>query len=252
MYGWVATRSRPSTFDATGVDLAECVVRQLVGEKVLADIRAVLDEERPAQCSAIWFVAAPVAGVLADVSGLDEAGNTEGVTEVKLLVDPGSTIGPLESSDSRVAYVRAVGETADLAVNAARKAAAHLEFPVAGARGQRADGVTAPASRGAIAGYCDGSGWHAGRPPSPENRWCSAPTRGAWSTCGRSTLGRCLWLPAVRHPRGRGSPCQRRHRTLSSAVSGCAGGDEVTAVNYRTPSRSRSVICSGLRPSRSW
>jgi len=102
--------------DATGVDLAVCVVRQLVGEKVLADIRAVLHEERPAQCSAIWFVAAPVAAVLADVSGLDEAGDTEGVTEVKLLVDPGSTIGALESSDSRVAYVRAVGKTADLAV----------------------------------------------------------------------------------------------------------------------------------------
>jgi biotin carboxylase len=114
--------------DATGVDLAECVVRQLVGERVLADIRAGLDEELPAQCSAIWFVAAPVAGVLADVSGLDEAGNTEGVTEVKLLVDPGSTIGPLESSDSRVAYVRAVGKTADLAVNSARKATSHLEF----------------------------------------------------------------------------------------------------------------------------
>jgi len=74
------------------------------------------------------LVAAPVAGVLADVGGLDEAGDTEGVTEVKLLVDPGSTIGTLESSDSRVAYVRAVGKTADLAVNAARKAAAHLEF----------------------------------------------------------------------------------------------------------------------------
>jgi hypothetical protein len=66
--------------------------------------------------------------VLVDVSGLDEAGRTEGVTEVKLLVRPGSTIGPLESSDSRVAYVRAVGETAVLAVNAARKAAAHLDF----------------------------------------------------------------------------------------------------------------------------
>jgi hypothetical protein len=44
------------------------------------------------------------------------------------LVDPGSTIGPLQSSDSRVAYARAVGKTADLAVAAARKAAAQLEF----------------------------------------------------------------------------------------------------------------------------
>ncbi|HET7666973.1 MAG TPA: ATP-grasp domain-containing protein [Mycobacterium sp.] len=114
--------------DATGVDLAECVVRQLVGEQVLADIRAVLAEKRPPQCSAIWFGAAPVAGVLAAVSGLDEAADIEGVTEVKLLVDPGSTIGPLQSSDSRVAYVRALGKTADLAVAAARKAAAQLEF----------------------------------------------------------------------------------------------------------------------------
>jgi biotin carboxylase len=115
-------------FDATGVDLAEYVVRQTVGEKVLPDIRAALAEERPARCSAIWFVAPPVAGVLADVSGLDEARNVKGVTDVQLLVRPGGTIGALESSDSRVAYVRAVGETADLAVGAARKAAAHLEF----------------------------------------------------------------------------------------------------------------------------
>ena len=102
--------------------------KQTVGEKVLPDIRAVLAEERPARCSAIWFVAAPAAGVLADVSGVDEARDAEGVTEVELLVRPGSTIGALESSDSRVAYVRAVGETPDLAVDAARKAASHLEF----------------------------------------------------------------------------------------------------------------------------
>jgi len=116
------------TLDATGVDLAEFVVRQTVGEKVLPDIRALVAEERPARCSAIWFVAAPAAGMFADVSGIDEALNVEGVTEVELLVKPGSTIGALESSDSRVAYVRAVGETADEAVRAARKAVAHLEF----------------------------------------------------------------------------------------------------------------------------
>ena len=115
-------------FDATGVDLAEYVVRQTVGEKVLPEIRAVLAEERPARYSAIWFVAAPVAGVLADIGGLDEARKVKGVTEVQLLVRPGGTIGALESSASRVAYVRAVGETADAAVDAARNAAAHLEF----------------------------------------------------------------------------------------------------------------------------
>jgi biotin carboxylase len=116
------------TFDATGVDLAEYVVKQVVGEKVLPDIRAVLAEDRPARSSAIWFVAPPVAGVLADVGGLDEARNVKGVTEVQLLVEPGSTIGALQSSDSRVAYVRAGAEAADMAVSAARKAASHLEF----------------------------------------------------------------------------------------------------------------------------
>ena len=98
------------------------------GEKVLSHIRTVLAENRRARSSAIWFLAAPAAGELVDMSGLDEAGETEGVTEVKLLVRPGSTIGNLESSDSRIAYVRAVGKTPELAVNSARKAVAHLEF----------------------------------------------------------------------------------------------------------------------------
>jgi hypothetical protein len=62
------------------------------------------------------------------MSGLDGAGETEGVTEVKLLVRPGSVVGNLESSDSRIAYVRAVGKTPEQAVNSARKAATHLEF----------------------------------------------------------------------------------------------------------------------------
>jgi biotin carboxylase len=115
-------------FDATGVDLADCVVRQTVGAKVLSDIRTVLAENRSARSSAIWLLAAPAAGELVDITGLDEAGETEGVTEVKLLVRPGSVVGNLESSDSRIAYVRAVGKTPEQAVNSARKAATHLEF----------------------------------------------------------------------------------------------------------------------------
>ncbi len=109
------------TLDATGVDLAECVVRQTVGEKVLPGIRAVLAEERPARCSAIWFAAAPVAGVLTDVSGVDDARKVDGVTDVQLLVRPGGAVTVLESSDSRVAYARAVGDTAEQALDAARE-----------------------------------------------------------------------------------------------------------------------------------
>ncbi|MDV7245236.1 MULTISPECIES: ATP-grasp domain-containing protein [Rhodococcus] len=117
-------------FDATGVDLADCVVRQTVGEKVLPGIRAVLAEERPGRCSAIWFAAAPVAGVLTEVGGLDDARNVDGVTEVQLLVLPGSRVEVLESSDSRVAYARALGDTAVQALVAAREAVGCLEFQV--------------------------------------------------------------------------------------------------------------------------
>lgn len=116
--------------DATGVDLADCVVRQTVGEKVLPEIRARLADGGTGRCSAIWFAAAPASGVLEDVGGLDRARATAGVTEVRLLAAPGDPIGPLESSESRVAYVRATGPTADAAVTTARKAAAQLEFGV--------------------------------------------------------------------------------------------------------------------------
>ncbi|OBK74564.1 ATP-grasp domain-containing protein [Mycobacterium sp. 1274761.0] len=116
------------TFDATGVDLAEFVARQTVGEKVLPDLRAALAADRPACASAIWFVAAPASGVLADIRGLDAARSTEGVTEVEVLVGPGSPVGALESSDSRVAYVRALGQTPEQAVAAARNGVSQLVF----------------------------------------------------------------------------------------------------------------------------
>jgi len=121
-------------FDATGVDLADCLVRQTLGEKVLSNILTVLAENRRARSSAIWFLAAPAAGELVDMSGLDEAGETEGVTEVKLLVRPGSTIGNLESSDARIADVRAIGKTPELAVNSARKCRGAPRVPVTDAR----------------------------------------------------------------------------------------------------------------------
>lgn len=114
--------------DVTGVDLADCVVRQVVGEKVLPGIRAVLAGERPDQSSAIWFAAPPAAGTLTEVGGLDIASQVEGVTEVQLLARAGAVGGGLESSDSRLAYARALGRTADEAVAAARDAVARLEF----------------------------------------------------------------------------------------------------------------------------
>lgn len=116
------------TLDATGVDIADCVVRQTLGEKVLPGIRATLAEPRAAGSSAIWFAAVGAAGVLDDVSGLDEARALPGVTEVVMLAHPGSQVSTLKSSESRVASARAAGRTSDEAVGAAREAVACLEF----------------------------------------------------------------------------------------------------------------------------
>ncbi|MFJ1709355.1 hypothetical protein [Kitasatospora sp. NPDC088346] len=118
------------------------MVRQTVGEDVLPGIRATLAEQRPARSSAIWFAAAPAAGVVTEIGGLDEARTVDGVTEVQLLVRPGTACGALESSDSRLAYARAVAPDADRAVAAARAATARLEFHPAGTgRGDTARAV---------------------------------------------------------------------------------------------------------------
>ncbi|MGK5733332.1 ATP-grasp domain-containing protein [Streptomyces sp. URMC 124] len=114
--------------DVTGVDIAECLVRHTVGEKVLPGIRATLAEPRAPRSSAIWYAALPATGVLAETTGLEEARSTPGVTEVKLLARADSVIGTLESSESRVAYARALAPTNDEALSAAREAMSRLSF----------------------------------------------------------------------------------------------------------------------------
>ncbi|MGW5132777.1 ATP-grasp domain-containing protein [Streptomyces sp. NPDC004135] len=126
------------TLDATGVDVDDCTARQTLGEKVLPGIRATLAEERPARCSAIWFAALDATGVLDEVVGVDEARARPGVTEVTVAARPGARIDGLRNSESRVAYARALADTADEAVTAAREAAESLEFRlrVPGRRGE--------------------------------------------------------------------------------------------------------------------
>ncbi|MEU6084097.1 ATP-grasp domain-containing protein [Streptomyces sp. NPDC047108] len=113
--------------DATGVDLVEYQLRQCTGEKVLPDIRAVLaDPARPRRHEAIWFAGAPGAGVLVEVAGADGP-HPEGV-RLEVLGTPGSSLGGLQSSDSRLAQARAHADTAEKALDLAREAIAGLEF----------------------------------------------------------------------------------------------------------------------------
>ncbi|MFJ4010152.1 ATP-grasp domain-containing protein [Streptomyces sp. NPDC090026] len=114
--------------DATGVDVDDCAARQTLGESILPGVRATLAEERPARCSAIWFAALEVTGRLDHVGRLDEARSLPGVTEVRLLAKQGAEVGGLNSSDSRVAFARALADTPEEAAHAARAAVEHLEF----------------------------------------------------------------------------------------------------------------------------
>ncbi|MER5891955.1 ATP-grasp domain-containing protein [Streptomyces sp. NPDC001876] len=117
------------TMDATGVDLNDYAARQALGEQVLPDIRAALNStDRPKRASAIWFASLETTGTLEAVTGTDKATAVADVTEVKVLAEPGTTIGALADSDSRLASARALGDTADAALAAAQEAVSHLEF----------------------------------------------------------------------------------------------------------------------------
>jgi biotin carboxylase len=117
------------TKDATAVDIDDCAVRQTLGEQVLPGIRAALAaEDRPTRASSIWYASVDSAGVLESVAGREKAAAVPGVTEVTMLAEPGTAIGALADSDSRLAYTRALADNAEGAVTAARDAVSHLEF----------------------------------------------------------------------------------------------------------------------------
>ncbi|MEU1122552.1 ATP-grasp domain-containing protein [Streptomyces sp. NPDC005899] len=115
---------------ATGVDLGDCVARQAAGERVLPELREKLSGGRAPSFAAIWFAAAPVAGVLTSVEGVEEARRTAGVEEVVVQAEPGTVCAGLESSDGRLAYARATGATAEEALGAARAALTALAFHI--------------------------------------------------------------------------------------------------------------------------
>lgn len=113
----------------TGVDLATCLARQAVGDKVLPDVRATLagppENTGSAQHTgyeAIWFTLPAAGGTLVEIRGLDRISDDPRLT-VRALLDPGEQVVHPANSDSRVAYVRARADTAAAAVSLAREAA---------------------------------------------------------------------------------------------------------------------------------
>jgi biotin carboxylase len=130
---------------ALGVDVHELWARQLLGQPVLPRLRRRLDRGRSRpRAAAVRFVGTEVGGELVAVDGLDEVRAAPGVTEVRLLVQPGSTVRPLAGSPDRCAHVIATGATPAQAMETAAAAAAGLRFVVA-------DRGAAPSTVGAMA-----------------------------------------------------------------------------------------------------
>ncbi|MEV4190390.1 hypothetical protein AB0J65_03055, partial [Streptomyces toxytricini] len=77
-------------------------------------------------CEAIWFAGAPSSGTLVEVAGADAALPPE--VALTVLGKPGTRLGGLQNSFSRLAYARAHADTADQALALARRTIANLTF----------------------------------------------------------------------------------------------------------------------------
>ncbi|WP_406053418.1 hypothetical protein OG462_44945 [Streptomyces sp. NBC_01077] len=116
--------------DATGIDLPGYVARQSAGIDVLDHLRTQATQTNPARHAAIWFASPPASGLLTSIDGIDEARQTHAVTSIQLLVDPGTRLSSLDSSTSRLAFVRATAPTGNQALEAVRQAIACLTFSI--------------------------------------------------------------------------------------------------------------------------
>ncbi|RAJ60483.1 biotin carboxylase [Streptomyces sp. Amel2xB2] len=110
--------------EATGVDLDVVQPDQILGARVLEDVRATLAGERPERpYRAVWFGGARTEGKFAGLTVPASVRDDEHVA-VTALRKEGDPVRPLSSSDDRVFKVRASGTSAQEALEAARSAAA--------------------------------------------------------------------------------------------------------------------------------
>ncbi len=115
--------------DALGVDLVGAAIRQTLGEAVLAEVRDQLAGGTPRH-AAIRFVLPGLRAQVVDVEGVEEARKVPGVVDVRVTVGPGDELAPAEDSFGRAAQVRAVGDSADDALEAVGRAASTIGFVV--------------------------------------------------------------------------------------------------------------------------
>ncbi|WP_369382036.1 acetyl-CoA carboxylase biotin carboxylase subunit family protein [Streptomyces sp. cg36] len=114
---------------ATGVDLVESQFRQVLGEKVLPGIRAVLDAPgSPARGEALWFAGARARGTLVEVAGAE--GERPDAVTLRVVGVPGTDLAGSRDGFARLAWARAHAATAEEAVALAREAVGGLSFVI--------------------------------------------------------------------------------------------------------------------------
>ncbi|AJT42733.1 hypothetical protein UM93_00150 [Psychromicrobium lacuslunae] len=112
--------------DITGADQLQLAVAQVIGDKVLPQLRRTLAAPGPVAASAIWFGVAAAQGELTALEGLEAARQLPGVTEVAALVSPGTKVERLASSRSRIVSARATAQDGASAVRQAQEAVAGI------------------------------------------------------------------------------------------------------------------------------
>jgi hypothetical protein len=115
----------------TGVDLVELQIRQIMGERVLPEIRRTLAREPPgkARSGALWYANTDLRGQLVKLVGIDDLGPDAEVTVTPLLA-PGAPLDGLASNYSRLAEAVAFAAEPAQALALARAAIAGLRVVV--------------------------------------------------------------------------------------------------------------------------
>ncbi|GAB3478823.1 ATP-grasp domain-containing protein [Amycolatopsis cihanbeyliensis] len=117
---------------ATGIDLIELAVRQVLGERVLPALDAELSApDRGSWAGAIRYAVPPASRSLVSVGNLAEARALPWVTGCTVLKEPGQRLtAPIRSSVDRVAFCTAVAPDAETATAAAARAVDTLTIVV--------------------------------------------------------------------------------------------------------------------------
>jgi biotin carboxylase len=127
----LASDLSPLVPEITGVDLVELQIRQTMGERVLPEIRRILQAEPPgkARFGAVWYANTDLRGQLVKLVGIEDLGPDADVV-VTPLMPPGARLDGLASNYSRLAEAVAFAAEPEQALALARDAIRALRVVV--------------------------------------------------------------------------------------------------------------------------